>query len=121
MRLPGAISSSVEVWRTDLQLWAISHGASTWLIDLEPYEACTVACIPLHCPIDPIEGFIDAILFDGTAEVVARWPSMRRPSPLQATSQERGLVLEGIPSVGPEGDIIMIDPDFRRTEFPAVA
>jgi hypothetical protein len=30
-------------------------------------------------------------------------------------------VLEGIPSVGPDGDIIVIDPDFRRAEFLAEA
>jgi hypothetical protein len=121
MRLHRAIPSSFAVWRADLQLWAISQGVSSWLIDLKPYEPCTVAGIVVHWTIDPIGGIIDATLFDGTAEVVARWPSNRRPSPLQATNQGRGLVLEGVTSVGPDGDIIIIDPDFRRAEFPAVA
>lgn len=113
--------SPVERWRTDLQLWAVSHGATIWMIDLDAYEPCTVAGIPVHWTIEPREGFIEATVFDGTGEVVARWPVTRRPSPLHVASQGRGVVLQGIPSVGPDGEPMLQDPDFTRAEFPSVA
>lgn len=121
MRLHGTRLSSDELWLADLQLWAISQLASVWLIDIEPYEPCRVAGIAVRWRIDPMEGYIGVTLFDGTGELLARWPSVTRPSPLHVMSQGRGLVLEGIPSIGPNGDVMMLNPRFRQAPFPVVA
>lgn len=86
----------LETWMSDLQLWAISQGATVWIIDLDAYEPCTVAGIPVHWTIEPTEGFVEATLFDGTGEIVARWPLTRRPSPLQVASQGRGVEIENL-------------------------
>lgn len=120
MRLRGGRLSSDELWLADLQLWAISQLASVWLIDIKPYEPCRVAGIVVRWRIDPTEGYIEATLFDGTGELLARWPSINRPSPLRVSSEGRGLVLEGVPAVGPRGEIMMLDPRFRRALFPMV-
>ena len=113
--------SAYDGLKTRLQLWAISQGASTWLIDLQPYEPCRVAGIALRWRIDPKGAQITATLFDGTAELIAQWPSVTLPSPLQATSNNRGLVLNGIASIGPDGELVMVDPGFSRVEFALIA
>jgi hypothetical protein len=102
---------------TALALWAVSSGASVWLIDLQPYEFSRVAGIVLRLRLDLAQGQIDATVTDGTAEVRARWP-IRRPTPELAVKPGRAVLLEGIAVVGRDGELVLKDPAFEIVDFP---
>lgn len=104
----------------ELQLWAVSNGASTWLIDLEPYVACRVVGVVERVRIDPASGWLQATITDGTDEVVARW-FIRRPTPELAAVPGRGVALEGTALVGDDGELILIEPALQTLPFPQVA
>jgi hypothetical protein len=103
----------------ELQLWAVSRGASLWLIDLQPYELCRIAGVVERLRLDPGGGLIEATVSDGTGEVTARW-SIRRPTPELAVSPGRAVVLEGIAVVGRDGELILSEPTFEIVHFPEV-
>ena len=121
MHFKHASSSPNESWTADLQMWAISQLASVWLIDLEPYEPCKVAGIPVRWRIDPARQRIEVVLFDGTASILARWSPIRRPSPMEAEDGGRGLVLEGVLTIDDEGSVVMLNPSFHRAQFSIFA
>ncbi|MGH2700010.1 MAG: hypothetical protein ACRDJL_12550 [Actinomycetota bacterium] len=100
------------------QLWAISAGASRWLIDLEPYEYCRVVGVVRSMRVDPSEGYIGVTINDGTAEVVARW-SIRRPAPELALVPGTEVVLDGVVAVGDDGRPILQEPEFQALSYPA--
>lgn len=95
-----------------LQTWALSLAPSVWLIDLQPYENCRVAGVIRKLRIDPVDGAIDAVITDGTAEVSARW-QIRRPTPQVAIVPGRGVALEGLTIVAPDGSIALDEPRFE--------
>lgn len=103
----------------ELQLWAISNGASTWLIDLEPYVSCRVAGIVQRLRIDPLGGYIEATIADGTAAVAARW-AIHRPSRELAAVPGRGVVLDGAAVIGHDGELVFDEPNLRTISFPHV-
>jgi hypothetical protein len=104
----------------DLQLWTVSQGISTWLIDLNPYEECRVAGIVRQLRIDPRAGVIEAVIADGTGTVLARW-AIRRPAPELAVSPGRAVVLEGLSGIGPDGEPVLRNPSFQLRSFPDIA
>lgn len=103
-----------------LPMWAISRGASVWLMDLEPYECCRVVGLVKRLKVDPANGHLDATVTDGTGEVVARW-SIRRPTPELAMVPGRAVALEGVATVGDDGRLILQEPDFQTIPLPDVA
>ena len=88
----------------DLQLWAISNGASTWLIDLEPYVRHRIVGVVEHLRIDPLEDHIEITVTDGTAHVSARWP-IGRPFSEHLVIPGNGVRLEGFARVDAEGEL----------------
>jgi hypothetical protein len=109
-----------ELWITELQLWTVSQAVSVLLVDLEPYEPCTIAGIVLRWRIDPGRDVIAATVFDGTGVVTAEWSTANAPTPRLTGPRGIGLVLEGIPQIGPDGGHVMTEPAFRRTPFPTM-
>lgn len=107
-------------WLTELQLWAVSQGASVWLVDLEPYERCRVVGVVERLRLDPGRGHLQATITDGTGEVAARWP-IRTPPAEVAVAPGRAVVLEGFAVVAYEGALMLEDPSFRIVAFPEVA
>lgn len=103
----------------ELQLWALSAGASCWMIDLEPYEHSRVAGVIERLSLDPVEGRIDAVLTDGTERILARWV-IRRPTPQLACVPGRFVVIEGVPIPG-DDSLLMVEPDFELVDQPQVA
>lgn len=103
----------------ELPQWAVSRGASVWLIDLEPYESCRVVGIVERLRIDPRDGHIEAEITDGTDSLVARW-SIRRPTPELAVVPGRAVVLEGVAGVGDDGRLILEEPAFETIPWPEV-
>lgn len=112
-----SIKSSLES-DDELQLWAVSTGASSWIVDLEPYETAYVAGSVIKLCIDPIAGEIDAHVWDGTAYLIARWHIVR-PTPHVAVVLGRRVFLYGLP-VFEQDSIVMVEPVFELVE-PGVA
>ena len=102
----------------ELQLWAVSTGASCWIVDLEPYETARVAGSVVKLRIDPIAGDIDAYVWDGTGYLIARWLIVR-PTPQVAVAPGRRVLLIGMP-VSEHDSIVMVEPLFELLE-PEVA
>ena len=102
----------------ELQLWAVSTGASCWIVDLEPYETARVAGSVVKLCIDPIAGEIDAHVWDGTAYLIARW-HIARPTPQVAVVPGRRVLLDGVP-IFEQDSIVMVEPLFELVE-PEVA
>lgn len=101
----------------ELSLWALSQGVSSLIIDLSAYEVCRVAGVVQKLLLDPLNGWVEVTLADGTAAISARW-TIRRPTPQLALAPGSGAVLTGATSIGPEGDVVFSEPDFVvvRTE-----
>lgn len=95
----------------DLPLWAVSQGASSWIIDLAPYEPCRIAGLVESLVLDPRDGSLEAAVTDGTATVIARW-AIRRPTLELAVAPGRFVVIEGLPMTGENG-VVIPEPDFE--------
>lgn len=119
MRLRPRVPDPQNHRLAELQMWAISRLASTWLIDVEPYVSSRIVGIVQRLRIDPANGYIEATVLDGTGTLLARW-HIDRPAPQLAAVPGRGLILEGVPLVGEGGRIIMLEPDFETVSFPEV-
>ena len=95
-------------------------GASTWIVDLDPYAHCRVAGIVERLHIDPSAGIIAAEVNDGTGTIVARWP-IRRPTPELAVAPGRAVLLDGMVELDVAGGRVLTDPDFQIARVPEVA
>lgn len=100
------------------QLWAISAGASVWLIDLEPNERCRVVGVVKSLRLDPDEGYIEITINDGTGQVAARW-SIRRPAPELAIGPGMAVVLDGVAAVEGDGRLTLQEPGFQAIPYLA--
>jgi hypothetical protein len=94
------------------QRWAISAGASVWLIDLEPYETCRVVGVVKSLRVDPHEGHVEITINDGTGQVAARW-TIRRHTPQLALAPGTAVVLEGAAAIGNDGRLALLEPGFQ--------
>ena len=103
--------SDQERGRVELPLWALSAGASRWIVDLEAYEACRVVGVVERLKIVPLRGSIEATITDGTGRVVARW-SIQRPTPQLGVLPGRGVLLEGVPIAEDRG-LVVVDRKLR--------
>ena len=100
-------------------MWALSAGASSWIVDLSPYEEARVAGFVESMRITPAEGNLCVTISDGTGEVGARW-HIRRPTPQLAVAPGRFVLLTGVP-VPAEHALEMVEPEFSITIRHAVA
>ena len=72
---------------------------------------CRVAGIVQSLRLDPRNGVIEVTLADGTGAVLASW-MIRRPTPQLSLVPGCAVVLSGVTSIGPDGDIVLVEPDF---------
>jgi hypothetical protein len=103
----------------ELQLWAVSAGASCSIVDLAHYEVSRVAGLVQKLSIHPLEGNVDALISDGTGSVVARW-GIRRPTLQLVGVPGRLVVVEGLTLPGDE-HMVILDPIFKLASQPSVA
>lgn len=111
--------SDAERRLTELQLWALSAGATGWIIDVEPYEACRVAGVIERLTLDPVAGYMDVSVTDGTDRIIARW-AIQRPTPQLVCVPGRLVVIDGVPATG-DDCLVMLEPDFELVVAPQVA
>jgi len=109
--------------RADLELparqhWAISAGASGWLVDLKPYERCRVVGVVKRLRVDPLHGYIEVTIDDGTGQVAARW-AIRGHDPQLALAPRTAVVLDGVAVVGDDGQLTLLEPGFQMIPYLA--
>ena len=107
-------------WLFELQLWTVSRGATSFLVDLEPYEVCRGAGLIERIRLDPQTGVLEAWVTDGTASVVAQWSLDRSMGP-ESIAAGRAVVLEGAAAVGPDGGLVLRNPAFEKAPSPGAA
>ena len=100
------------------QHWAISAGASGWLVDLEPYERCRVVGLVEKLRVDPHQGHIEVMIDDGTGQVTARW-AIRDQAPQLALAPRTAVVLDGVAVVGDDGQLTLLEPGFQAITYLA--
>ncbi len=103
--------SDAERRLAELQLWALSEGASCWIIDLEPYETCRLGGVIERLTLDPVEGHLDASVTDGTDRVIARW-AIRPSTPQTVCVPRRLIVIEGVAIAG-DDNLMLVEPRFE--------
>ncbi len=94
------------------QHWAVSAGASGWLIDLKPYERCRVVGVVKRLRVDPQQGQIEVTIDDGTGQVTARWAT-RDQAPQLALIPRTVVILDGFAVAGDDGRLTLFEPGFE--------
>ena len=95
----------------ELGLWAVSAGASCWIVDLTGLETVRIGGLVERLNISPVEGHVEALITDGTGRLVARWGT-RPPTPQVAVVPGRLVLVEGLVVVREDDMMIMLDPAF---------
>ncbi|MFN2526306.1 MAG: hypothetical protein ABR505_08590, partial [Actinomycetota bacterium] len=92
-----------EVRAESLRHWRSTLSDTTPIEAISPRQRCRVAGVIQNVRIDPREGTgsIEATVFDGSGELVARWLGRRALSGIRLGT---GLIIEGVTGVGDDGE-----------------
>jgi hypothetical protein len=106
-----------EVRAENLRKWASSVEGATPIKDLAARRGCCVAGVIQNIRIDPRvgSGSIEATIIDGTGQMVAKWLGR---SSLSGITLGMGLIIEGIIGVGSDGELTVLNPDYRLVPGP---
>ena len=85
--------------------------------EVKPREPVKVAGVIQNIRIDPSRGSgtIEATIIDGTGEVIAKWLGR---SSMPGIRLGMGLILEGTGGMGPDGCLVILNPDFTLVPGP---
>ena len=103
---------------SELELWAVSTGASVCCIDVELYETCRIAGVIERLLVDPRAGCLEATLTDGTARLTARWSLAAGAAGGLACGGR--VLLEGVAVPGPDGRPVLDEPALQIADGEAV-
>jgi hypothetical protein len=97
--------------------WARSIPDTTPIGEIQARDRCRPAGVIRNIRIDPQEGSgsIEARIFDGTGEMVAKWLGR---SSMAGIKLGEGLVLEGIVGKGSDGSLVMLNPEYELVPGP---
>ncbi len=97
--------------------WARSVPNTTPIGKIRPRDRSKVAGLIRNIRIDPQEGTgsIEATIFDGTGEIVAKWLGRRSLSGLRLGE---GLVLDGIIGAGDGDRLVVLNPEYELVSGP---
>lgn len=112
------ISRSPEEVRADsLRHWQATIPDTVPIEAAAPRQRCRVAGVIQNLRIDPREGTgsIEATLFDGSGELVARWLGRQTLSGLRLGN---GLVVEGVLGTGVDHELVVLNPDYELIPGP---
>lgn len=101
----------------NLRRWAASVPEATPIDQVEPRCKCIVAGVIQNVRIDPREGrdSVEATIIDGTGALVAKW--LGRPS-MSGIRLGMGLVILGVAGAGDDGDLVILNPEYRLVPGP---
>ena len=97
--------------------WACTVAQATPIVEVTPRRQVKVAGIIRNIRIDPRSGSasIEATITDGTGELVARWLGRR---PFTGMRLGRGLIVEGVAGLGDDGELVILNPEYRVAVGP---
>lgn len=105
-----------EVRAENLRAWRASISGVQPIAELRPRERGKVAGVIQNIRIDPGEGTsIEATIIDGTGHMVARWLGRDR---MPGIGLGMGLVMEGVSGVAPNGELVMLNPEYELVADP---
>lgn len=106
-----------ELRAENLQRWAQSIEGTVQIAQVEPRQRLKVAGVIQNIRVDPREGSgsIEATIIDGTGQMVARWLGRDR---MPGIGLGMGLLMEGMCGVGPDGDLVMLNPEYDLVAHP---
>jgi hypothetical protein len=106
-----------EIRAENLRRWVTSIEDVTTLADVQPRKRTRVAGVIQNIRIDPRNGrdAIEATVIDGTHRMVAKWLGR---SSLSGIQLGMGLILEGVPGAGPDGLLVMLNPEYVLVPGP---
>jgi RecG-like helicase len=106
-----------EVRAEHLRHWAATIDGACPIAEVVPRRRCKVAGVIQNLRIDPRQGrnAVEATISDGTGELVARF--LGRNS-LQGIKLGAGLIVEGVPSRSPDGECLILNPEYQLIPDP---
>jgi hypothetical protein len=109
--------SPEDIRAENLRRWVTSIGGVTTLKTVQPRQRTRVAGVIQNIRIDPRNGrdAIEATIIDGTARMVAKWLGRASLSGIQLGM---GLIMEGVPGAGPDGMLVMLNPEYVLVPGP---
>ena len=109
--------SPEDIRAENLRRWVTSIDGVTTIATVQPRERTRVAGVIQNIRIDPRNGrdAIEATIIDGTARMVAKWLGRASLSGIQLGM---GLIMEGVPGAGPDGMLVMLNPEYVLVPGP---
>jgi hypothetical protein len=109
--------SPEDIRAENLRRWVTSMGEVTTIKNVEPRQRTRVAGVIQNIRIDPRNGrdAIEATIIDGTDRMVAKWLGRASLSGIQLGM---GLIMEGVPGAGPDGMLVMLNPEYVLVPGP---
>jgi hypothetical protein len=106
-----------DIREEHLRQWASSVSGTTSIVGVEPRHRTKVAGVIQNLRIDPREGHgsIEATIIDGTGDMVVKW--LGRPS-VSGIRLGMGLIVEGTPGRDPNGDLVILNPEYQLVPGP---
>lgn len=106
-----------EIRADNLREWTATIEGAQPIAEVTERQPCKVAGVIQNVRIDPREGrdSVEATIIDGSGQLVARW--LGRHS-LAGIRLGAGLILEGTPGRGPDGDLVVLNPDYVLVPSP---
>jgi hypothetical protein len=109
--------SPEDIRAENLRRWVTSIDGVTTIKTVQPRQRARVAGVIQNIRIDPRNGrdAIEATIIDGTARMVAKWLGRASLSGIQLGM---GLIMEGVPGAGPDGMLVMLNPEYVLVPGP---
>jgi hypothetical protein len=109
--------SPEDIRAQNLRRWVTSIDDVTTLKDVKARKRTRVAGVIQNIRIDPRNGrdAIEATIIDGTDRMVAKWLGRASLSGIQLGM---GLIMEGVPGAGPDGMLVMLNPEYVLVPGP---
>lgn len=106
-----------DVRARNCKAWARTVPETVAIAEVRERQRCKVAGVIRNIRIDPREGSgsVEATIFDGSGELVAKWLGRRS---LSGISLGEGLVVEGIAGKGAEDKLVILNPEYELVPGP---
>lgn len=106
-----------EIRAQNLRHWVSTVEGTTSIEDLEPRTRCKVAGVIQNIRIDPRpgRGSIEATIIDGSGQMVVKW--LGRPT-MTGIRLGMGLIVKGTVGSTPDGEAMILNPDYRLVPGP---
>lgn len=106
-----------EVRAENLREWVQTISDAKPMSSIKPRERGKVAGVIQNIRIDPREGrdSLEATLIDGTGQLVVRWLGRRT---MAGISLGVGLIVEGAVGSDPNGEKVILNPEYQLVPGP---